>query len=321
MIILQDRLLGCMLGGVVGDALGCPYESQTRDAYSVSGDMEYCPHFDLPAGSFTDDTSMMLCLATSLIACCGFNPVDQMERYARWYLGGYMSCIDVCFDIGSTTRQAIERYVNDKAKHHYYGQDGAHASGNAGLMRLAPVVVYYSADHDRAVHCAELSSKVTHASVECLEAARLMACTMYHYIHKSVKAFNCPRCVYTSPKVSAIRDRLYISKPRQRIETSGYVIDSLEAALWALHHTDTFEAGMLVLLPMGGDVDTVSNIYGQIAGAYYGYLAIPQRWCLQLQRQQLLLGTFLPVVLGGNDKRLGSTSACSRAHNARNPKK
>src|SRR5947209_10154821 len=141
---LRNKLLGSLIGGAVGDALGSPYEFQVRDTYDVSREYVYNLTFDIPAGAFTDDTSMMLCLAESLTKTGGFYGRDQMERYAKWKYRGYMSSVPDkgCFDIGCATSEAISKYVFNNGEMFSTDDDylvGHGHSGNGGIMRLAPI--------------------------------------------------------------------------------------------------------------------------------------------------------------------------------------
>lgn len=293
---ITDRKLGAFFGGVVGDAYGSQYEFLPRDSYRVSPDMGRNV-FGLPPGSFTDDSSMMLCLAASLGVKKAFDPSDQMERYVRWWRDGYMSSSDErrCFDIGRTTSIALQKFYNQTKdsggtpRSPYVGSEDHWESGNGGIMRLAPIPIYYSDNADQAREYAILSSKVTHASPECLDAAALMSDVMVHLLNGGQK-HSMPHTEgrYATPAVKAIASLKFLSKDRGEVKTTGYVIHTLEAALWAFHKSKTFEEGMMVLVGMGGDVDTVCCVYGQIAGAFYGYSGIPERWVKSLRKQHML---------------------------------
>ncbi|KAL7747733.1 hypothetical protein RI367_006851 [Sorochytrium milnesiophthora] len=293
---VADRMLGSLLGGIVCDAFGATYEFRPRDTYTVAPNMQYVKTYDLPAGSFTDDSSMMLCLAASLSECNAFVPLDQIKRYADWYQRGYMSAAPErgCFDIGRATREAIRRYIEHQKQHTtdapsperqeqlYFGSDNKFASGNGGIMRLAPVPVYYWRYGDEAIEYCRLSSKVTHASAECLDAAALMGRILLMGINGASKQDMLDNADFedrvTSASVKALCRGEYKSKTRDAISTSGYVIHTLEAALWAFNSAPDFTTGALTLAAMGDDVDTVCCVYGQIAGSHWGTAALPQQW-------------------------------------------
>ncbi|EFN52346.1 hypothetical protein CHLNCDRAFT_49111 [Chlorella variabilis] len=284
-------MMGSLLGGIVADALGSPYQFKERGSYSVTPDMEYCHTYSKPPGSFTDDSSMMLCLAESLATQRQFDAADQMERYWRWLTQGYMSSAPYAFDIGGTTKNSIAGYGHDK-KHcemlgkpfqfKAYGLTHYTSSGNGGIMRLAPVPVFYHTNHAAAVEHSRLSSAVTHASPECLDSAALLGHVIHRLLNGASKHEACDNTEFeplvASPKVKAICQGTYKTKTRDQISTSGYVIDSLEAALWGLFHATDYEAGVMTLAAMGLDTDTVCCIFGQMAGALWGVSAIPERW-------------------------------------------
>jgi ADP-ribosyl-[dinitrogen reductase] hydrolase len=316
---LKDRMLGCLLGGIAGDAKGSEYEFRERDSYTVSLD-RYEPNetWRLPPGSFTDDSSMMLCLAESLTVCRGMDTNDQMERYVRWHREGHMSSSTSrgCFDLGRTTATAIGAYAYAKriAEHQtethaekrperfyktvLYGPTGDMNAGNGGIMRLGPVPVFFWRSRKTALDAARLSSAVTHGNKECLDCASLMG----DVIFKGVNGFSKDVVLENSSlPVSGERIRglcagKFRGKPRKDISTSGYVVDTLEAALWAFERSSSYFEGLATLLPMGGDVDTVCCVYGQIAGAFYGYSSIPP-WLLDgLQRKDLVARTVHALV-------------------------
>lgn len=287
-----DKMLGALLGGIVGDAFGSPYQFKARGSYEITNDMEYCKHFNMPPGSFTDDSSMMLCLAESLVERGGFDANDQMERYWQWLTRGYMSSSERgAFDIGNATMRSIMAYGEDRRHGRPlkkgYGIIGVYARGNGGIMRLAPIPVYYHADHAATITRAAASSAVTHAEPECLDAAVLMAHVMHKLLNGASKAEACDNAEVEphvfSEKIKALCRGEYKSKSRDEISTKGYVVDTLEAALWTLHTCETYEAGIKTLAAMGDDVDTTCCVYGQLAGALWGLGAIPHRWLGALQ--------------------------------------
>jgi ADP-ribosyl-[dinitrogen reductase] hydrolase len=305
---LESKMLGSLLGGIVGDAYGAPYEFQRRDTYKVTDNLEFVTTFKLPAGSFTDDGSMMLCLAESLVKCNGHNGHDQMERYLRWYKEGYMSSAPErgCFDVGNATARAINLYAYNK-EHLKKGETPrttneheSMSSGNGGIMRLAPIPVFYFKCPSRAIEYAKLSSATTHKSKECLDSAALMTYVISKCLHGAQKQQALDNTDFENSVMSdSVKDLcrgFYKTKPREGISTSGYVIHSLEAALWALHKYDTFIDGMKELASMGEDTDTVCCIYGQMAGALYGLDAVPKQWIKKLQRKDMVMNTVKSLV-------------------------
>lgn len=289
---MENKIKGSILGGIVGDAYGSPYEFKKRDSYTVTGEMEYNNVFNVASGSFTDDGSMMLCILASLIEKKQFDGHDIMHKFIQWNINGYMSSDSEkgCFDIGKTIRTSLDDYYQCGKLYKHSITDPLITSGNGGLMRLAPIPVFFDNIQDAVKHSI-LSSKLTHSSPECLESATLMGGMIFQLVRGLSKEYvlsyqNEP---YKCEKVMNIANGTYKTKSRDQIKTTGYVIDSLEAALWAFYKTNSYQDGMNVLVTMGDDVDTVCCIYGQIAGAYYGINEIPTRWLNKLQHHEMIL--------------------------------
>lgn len=273
------RAKGCLLGLAVGDAVGTATEFKRKDSFCPITDMVGGGVFRLAKGQWTDDTSMALCLADSLIECQGFDANDQMQRYCRWYLQGENSVTGRCFDIGGATRQALELFL--KTKEPYAGSTYSHQSGNGSLMRLAPIPLAYHSSLKETVKYAVLSSKTTHASPDCLSACAYYAQVLWQALHGEQdkdKLLN-PIIDYTwSKNIQPILNGEYKHKTREQIFGKGYVVASLETALWCFYHTDNFKDAILLATNLGDDADTTSAICGQLAGAYYGLMGIPQAW-------------------------------------------
>lgn len=167
-----DHFRGALLGLACGDAVGTTLEFKPRGSFTPITDMVGGGPFQLQPGQWTDDTSMAMCLAESLVRCETFDARDQMNRYANWYRHGYWSATGECFDIGMATRAAIDRFLQDG--HPLAGSDDPRSAGNGSIMRLAPVALRYAGTPDLQAMAA-LSSRTTHAAQECLEACRLLA--------------------------------------------------------------------------------------------------------------------------------------------------
>ena len=280
----MDRFCGCLLGLATGDAVGTTLEFRSRGSFSSISDMVGGGPFNLAVGEWTDDTSMALCLATSLIEKNGFDATDQMDRYCNWYEHGYLSSTGKCFDIGSTTRAALQRYR--QTKNPFSGSADANAAGNGSIMRLAPVPLFYFPDTQQAVQHAIESSKTTHAAQECLDACYLLAevlCRALGGQDKNAVLLNTNASNLVSPSLKTIATGSYLTKTEADIRGSGYVVQSLEAALWCFATTDTFEQAVLKAANLGDDADTTAAICGQVAGAFYGESGIPARWVQRLK--------------------------------------
>jgi ADP-ribosyl-[dinitrogen reductase] hydrolase len=300
----HQRFRGALLGLAAGDALGTTLEFSRPSDPSVPRltDMVGGGPFGLLAGQWTDDTSMALCLAESLLEKRTFDPVDQLVRYVRWYKEGHLSSNGQCFDIGITVRLALNKFEGSGCTNPYPATTGSMSrAGNGSLMRLCPVVLAYSADPEQAINKAADSSRTTHGSELCIDACRYYAALILGALNGVGKDELLSSEIYSpvpgyfqrcplAPEIDAIARGEYKAKQPPDIVGSGYVVKSLEAALWAFQSTSTFEEGALKVANLGDDADTTAAIYGQLAGAHYGVESIPQRWRDKLALLPLLNG-------------------------------
>jgi ADP-ribosyl-[dinitrogen reductase] hydrolase len=283
---MRERYRGCLLGLAAGDALGTTLEFKPPGTFEPIQDMVGGGPFQLDPGEWTDDTSMTLCLAESLIERKSFDAKDQMERYLRWMLEGYLGSNGRCFDIGLTTSQALTQF--NKTGHPFCGSTDPLAAGNGSLMRLAPIPLFFAAKPEEAIAMAAESSRTTHGAIEALDACRYFAGLIVGALQDRSKEelltpgfCPVPDLWQRQPLAPAIADVAagsFHHRAPSEIKASGYVVKTLEAALWAFHQTDDFRAGALLAVNLGRDADTVGAVFGQIAGAYYGSSGIPAEW-------------------------------------------
>ncbi|WP_277346197.1 ADP-ribosylglycohydrolase family protein [Leeia aquatica] len=261
-----------------GDALGTTLEFSPRGSFTPITDMVGGGPFDLPAGAWTDDCSMALCLAHSLLYCKGFNPTDQMNRYCNWQAHGYMSSTGRCFDIGMTIARALERY--QQSGDPYSGESNPHTAGNGSLMRLAPVPMYFWHDPAQLDEMAANSARTTHGAEEAIEATRLFAQQIRLALQGADKTQICQITDFSTPAITVqnLARGSWQTKSEQQIMGTGYAIASLEAALWCFWHTTDYASAVLRAANLGDDADTTAAICGQLAGAYYGINSIPEPW-------------------------------------------
>jgi ADP-ribosyl-[dinitrogen reductase] hydrolase len=274
-----DRYRGCLLGLAVGDAIGTTVEFKARGSFPPLTDMVGGGAFNLKPGQWTDDTSMALCLAESLVEKNGFDPLDQMNRYLAWYETGYLSSTGVCFDIGNATRQALEKFKATGKP--MSGSTHPSSAGNGSLMRLAPISMFYAPSRTKTQAYAGKSSRTTHGAKECVGACELFAGMLVSALsgaEKETILFKSSVSGIISEKILAIARGEYRGKSAQHIRGNGYVVDALEAALWCFWTTDTFSQAVLLAANLGDDADTTAAICGQIVGAYYGQSGIPVPW-------------------------------------------
>lgn len=284
-----DRYKGCLLGLAVGDAVGTTVEFKPRGSFEPVTNMVGGGPFNLEVGQWTDDTSMALCLGQSLIDCGGFNAKDQMSKYCEWHKNGYMSSNGICFDIGNTTSNALNKF--HQSSNPYCGLESPWASGNGGIMRLSPVPMVYADNVKELIQFCSASSRTTHASNECIESAQLFGIMVRDALagypkHAIFENDNSAR--FNEPKVIDISNNGFIDKTINEIKGSGYVIESLEASLWCFYHTDNFKDAILTAVNLGDDADTTAAITGQIAGAYYGVDGIPKEWLDKLCQKDMI---------------------------------
>jgi ADP-ribosylglycohydrolase len=292
----RDRYRGCLLGLAAGDALGTTLEFKQPGSFEPLTDMVGGGPFGLKPGEWTDDTSMALCLAESLVAKKGFDPIHQLELYVSWYRAGHLSVKGRCFDIGNATRAALEDF--ERYRQPDSGSRDPSRAGNGSLMRLAPVPLAFAGDPEEAIRLAGESSSTTHGAWECVDACRYFAGLIVGALQGRTKdellapLFTPVTGLWTrppslNPQVESIANGSFRREPPQ-IRGTGWVIHTLEAALWAFHSTDDFRSGALKVVNLGDDADTTGAVYGQIAGAYYGADGIPAEWLAKLAMRELI---------------------------------
>lgn len=303
---IENRMKGCFYGCAVGDALGCPLEFKWRDTLPEVREMiPTDSHGGLPAGSWTDDTSMMLCLAASMAARGGLvNAESELAHYVEWFRKGYLGVNGTCVDIGTTTKRSLRYYIiNGKSIEDDESEEADEMDqGNGSLMRIAPVPIFCWKNPDKAYHFGYCSSLTTHKHRNCAMVCGIISyvlaeCIATQRTKTEVLAY-LKQWQYFSNE-SRLREILgggFLEKTRDQISSSGYVMDTLEAALWAFFRTDDFESGAILAVNLGRDADTVGAVYGTIAGAFYGFNAIPARWITALQGQRYLDGVWADVI-------------------------
>lgn len=283
---LRDRYRGALLGLAAGDALGTTLEFKPPGTFTPIADMVGGGPFNLAPGQWTDDTSMALCLAESLIESSGFDPMDQLSRYLRWKRNGHHSSTGTCFDIGGTVLAALARF--ERHSKPWSGSTDEFSAGNGSIMRLAPVPLFFASAPEVAIARAADSSRTTHGAQEAIDACRYMAGLILGALQgRSKKDLLAP--LFTpvlglwareplAPKIHDIAAGSFLHREPPDVRGTGYVVDSLEAALWAFARSTSFEHGALLAVNLGDDADTTGAVYGQIAGAFYGVDAIPAPW-------------------------------------------
>ncbi|MEZ4697598.1 MAG: ADP-ribosylglycohydrolase family protein [Rhodothermales bacterium] len=327
-----DRARGCLLGLAVGDAVGTTLEFSYRGSFEPIDDMVGGGPFGLTPGQWTDDTSMALCLATSLLQN-GFDPADQMRRYVKWRDTGYFSSTGRCFDIGNTVSAALRRFEANGDP--FSGSANPQSAGNGSIMRLAPVVLFAWPDEEQIRKLARDSSRTTHGTAEAVDACEMLADVLRAGLGAATKGEMLAAAGQATRRASDTVDRTeasapnategrsdavqggpsnataeahfahdgslssrlqsiargdYLNKSVDEIRGSGYVVESLEAALWCFATTDSFREAILAAANLGDDADTTAAVCGQIAGAHYGESGIPRDWIERLHLQRYIRG-------------------------------
>ena len=305
-----DRCRGALIGLAIGDALGAAIEFKSLGTFIPVVEYRNGGPHRLNAGEWTDDTSMALALADS-ISSIGWDLNDQAERYVQWWKTGKYSVNDTCFDIGITTQGSLSEFL--KCKDAFSSGDSSEsASGNGSIMRLAPVPIRYRDLFpyrlDELSKLAEESSLPTHASEQCISACRYLAIILAGLINgedretvlsSDWKPLNeLEQIKPLHPLVKEISAGSFREKQPPMIQGSGWVIKSLEAALWAFHDADNFEQAVLKAVNLGDDSDTTGAICGQLAGAYWGESNIPESLRSGLAKMEMIESALRGLIKG-----------------------
>ena len=306
-----------LLGTAIGDALGVPVEFEHRQDWEknpVVGMREYGTH-NQPKGTWSDDSSLALCLAESL--CNGYNLNDIADKFIRWYYDGYCTPYGRVFDVGVTTARAIS-YLQSGCKPELAGMDRERDNGNGSLMRILPLIPYIinMEEEDRFRIIGEVSS-LTHRHPRSILACISLCEFAIQYINlQSIeKAYQ----TMQQTMLQLLKKEMFIEEdiPFKRlvglsyeefknielkdIRSTGYVIDTLEASLWCIFNTTSYKDAVLKAVNLGDDTDTVGAITGGLAGIIYGYDTIPSKWIDTLARKDDIigLGEKLDSIYGG----------------------
>ncbi len=281
---VRDRFRGAIVGLAVGDALGATVEFERRGTFRPPTDLVGGGPFKLKPGEWTDDTSQALCLATSLIECGGFDPQDCMTRLHRWMTKGYLSVNGRCFDIGTSTSASLRAFGSTGDPY----QGRADRDTNGALMRLAPVPLARAGDTVEALRVTDLSTRLTHGGSDARSASRYLAALLLGAVggasHDDLVGVG---RVHVPPGFDRRDWTRTLSEDVVRAATgssggavrAGFTaVECLNASLWAVRYATDFESAVCRAAGLGDDSDTAGAVAGQVAGAIWGYHAIPARW-------------------------------------------
>ena len=304
-MMFEEKVLGGIFGFVVADALGVPVEFEDREELRlnpVTGMRGY-GSYDVPAGSWSDDSSMTLCALESLTHDLDYD--DMMSRFLRWADEGYMTPHGEVFDMGKTTREALLRYARGIPALEC-GASSEWENGNGSLMRMLPVAFYLyrtaSVSRNEAADIIRKTSALTHAHPISIIACQIYCDIVFRLLDgddplTAVSAgLSTAMELYTSldefapwlPLFERANANTLPSMTEDDISSSGYVLHTLEAALWCLLHTDSFRDCVLKAVNLGSDTDTVAAIAGGLAGIYYGKTAIPNKWLNTIAKRDII---------------------------------
>ena len=295
--MMKNRFEGTLLGLAIGDALGAPVEFNKPDNFIPVNDFVGGGTFNLNPGEFTDDTSLALCLAESLSRCKGFDAKDQMETYWKWFVDGHLSVGEKAVGVGQTTMRAILTFK--KTGEPFSAVTNPRSAGNGSIMRLAPVPLYFSDDAVLAVKMSGESSRTTHPLQITIDACKYFGGLIWGALNgvdkkELLSGYYSPVNGYfddneMSEELRPVAEGSFKIKNPPEIIGAGYVVQSLEAALWAFYNSDSYEEGVLKAVNLGNDADTTGAICGQLAGAYYGLDGIPDRFKDKIVMKELIL--------------------------------
>lgn len=303
---MSNIWLDGIMGVVIGDALGCPVQFVDREELKTGpvDDMEGHGTYNMPEGTWTDDSSMTLALLASIREKKAIDLEDIMKRFAKWLVDGEYTPFGKAFDIGGGTMAAITRYLRDRDISTCGGTTD-HDNGNGSLMRIMPACLYAydknMSDKD-AVNMIHDVAGLTHNHIR-----GQIACGLYYFCVKEVldvtgslkeclqKGFDMGFAFYEND-ISIRTELAYYGRLRDinelaaeaedMIKSSGYVVDSIEASIWSLVTTGSLRECLLKAVNLGDDTDTIAAIAGGLAGLYYGYDSIPKDWLAVIKRRE-----------------------------------
>jgi ADP-ribosyl-[dinitrogen reductase] hydrolase len=261
-----DSAVGMFVGLAIGDAMGAPIEFQpSREPIDYVRSYQEGGFHSVSKGEFTDDTSMALAMADAFIQARSFNPALIMDNFLKWKNEGAYSPRGVMFDCGNTVHKALQKYEQDKSNP-FTGDTDPMSAGNGGLMRLAPAILAARSEAE-AINYAEETTRLTHGAEEALMYSGLLAKELWR----------------RQPDAEAKRYKHHKNVRRSEVMSGGYVKETYQAAWWAYQSSDSFEGCIINAINRGHDSDTTGAVAGMIAGAMYGFNAIPNWMVEQLQ--------------------------------------
>ncbi|MEN8907535.1 MAG: ADP-ribosylglycohydrolase family protein [Clostridiales bacterium] len=289
-LFIKERILPTIYGAIIGDLMGVPVEFKQRDTFLIKDIIGYGT-YNQPPGTWSDDTSLTLCLMENIVE--RGNTETLMDKFVDYRDCGYKTPYGIMFDIGNATTQAISRYKAGNIPENC-GGTSEYDNGNGAIMRIAPLAFLFYNDFDffKRLNIVEQYTKITHAHPRAILGSviyiELLLCLYYNNsINESIEG----TLRIIDEKLSSnhvyreeleyykrIFDKNFFNIPEKEIFSDGYVVHTLESAIWCIGNTKSFKEAILKAVNLGGDTDTVGTITGALAGMYYKMDGIPDEW-------------------------------------------
>lgn len=282
----MGKFYEAIMGLVVGDALGVPFEFRQRDTFTAT-DMTGYGTYNQPPGTWSDDSSMTLATIESLERCGKVNPHDLMYGFYGWLHWNKFTPHGKVFDVGGTTRTAINRFQAGWNAE-FCGGCSDRDNGNGALMRILPMAFYPGTIRD-VVKVASLTHNHAISNTACALYVCIAVNLWCSEKHQAIQdGFEMIERIIDVPR-ELNRLKAMESLTRDEIKSTGFVVDTLEAALWCLLNTDNYKECVLMAVNLGGDTDTIAAVAGGLAGILYGIggeKGIPNEWIKQIVKNE-----------------------------------
>lgn len=289
-----------MYGGILGDLIGVPVEFKKRGTFNINDITGYGTH-NQPPGTWSDDTSLTLCLIENIIE--NGNIDNLMDKFVRYRDSGYFTPFGKTFDIGIATSKAIERYKNEVPAPKC-GGDSEYDNGNGAIMRIAPIafLLYNDFNFKRKAEIIKTYTEITHSHPRAIVGSIIFVELLLRLYHNNslsnalkgiqnlfVENFNEDHAYRTElHHYKRIFEEDFLKLPINEIASDGYVVHTLEAAIWSFGNTTTFKEAILTAVNLGDDTDTVASITGSLAGMYYKMGLIPNEWLDKIVKKEFI---------------------------------
>lgn len=297
---IKKRILPTMYGAILGDLIGVPVEFKKRGTFNID-DIEGYGTYNQPPGTWSDDTSLTLCLVENIIEKGTLD--DLMNKFVQYMDSGYCTPFDKTFDIGIATREAIQRYKAGIPAENC-GGDSEFDNGNGAIMRIAPLafLLYNDFNFKRKAEIIKTYTEITHSHPRAIVGSIIfveLLLRLYHNnsLSNALKGIQSlflenfsENHVYRTElhHYKRIFEEDFLKSPINEIASDGYVVHTLEAAIWSFGNTTTFKEAILTAVNLGDDTDTVASITGSLAGMYYKMNQIPNEWLDKIVKKEFI---------------------------------